>query len=101
MAPPYLVPELVVSCSRRVRRADENDARIRRVYLTRAGHRMLSQIRRELERNGTRILRSNTDEEVATTIRVLHRMKENLLSTIGEADAGAEPEEEAGPMRDD
>ena len=66
------------------RRFDENDARIRRVYLTRAGIRLVRDIRKQVERVEVEILGPNTEEEILVTVRTLHRMKMVLLQKIGE-----------------
>jgi DNA-binding MarR family transcriptional regulator len=66
------------------RRFDENDARIRRVYLTRAGIRLVRDIRKQVERVEVEILGPNTEEEIQVTVRTLHRMKMVLLQKIGE-----------------
>jgi DNA-binding MarR family transcriptional regulator len=71
------------------RRPDELDARIRRVYLTRSGNRLIGEIRKQAERFEQEALGPNTDEELVTTIRALRRMKETLLRMIGEE--GEEP----------
>ena len=65
------------------RRPDGTDARIRRVYLTRAGHRLLGQIRREIEPFGPKALASSTDGEIAIATQVLRRMRASLRDTIG------------------
>jgi DNA-binding MarR family transcriptional regulator len=67
-----------------VRRADESDARIRRVYLTRDGARLVGKIRRQVEDVEKAILGPATDEELVTTVSALRRMKETLLRMIGD-----------------
>ena len=77
------------------RRSDRNDARIRRVYLTRAGQRLLKQIRGVLESVGTKALGSNTEEEIAKTIGTLRRMKSALVEIIGEEEGDVQENEHA------
>ena len=78
------------------RRSDGTDARIRRVYLTRAGHRLLGQIRREIEPFGPKALGSSTDEEIAVAMQVLRRMRASLRETIGEDNGDSEAKEASG-----
>jgi DNA-binding MarR family transcriptional regulator len=79
------------------RRPDEFDARIRRVYLTRAGNRLIGQVRSRLAPLEQEALGPNSDEEMATTVRALRRMKETLLRMIGEEgeELGPNEQEEA------
>jgi DNA-binding MarR family transcriptional regulator len=71
------------------RRADEADARIRRVYLTRSGHRLVRDIRRQVEQVETENLGPATEEEIRVTVRTLQAMKEVLLRKIGDAEETA------------
>jgi DNA-binding MarR family transcriptional regulator len=66
------------------RRPDQQDARIRRVFLTRAGHRLVGQIRTQIEVFEREAVGVSSDEDLAVTIRALRRMKEVLLSRIGD-----------------
>ena len=66
------------------RRADEFDARVRRVFLTKGGRRLLEQTRREVERFEREALGPCSDEELQTTSNALRRMKDSLLRMIGE-----------------
>lgn len=66
------------------RRFDENDARIRRVFLTRTGNRLVRDIRRQVEQIELEILGPNSEAEIQTTVQSLHRMKVLLLQKIGE-----------------
>ena len=66
------------------RRLDDRDARIRRVYLSRGGIRLMRDIRMEIERIEAQILGPNTDAEIQVATRTLHRMKTLLLRNIGE-----------------
>jgi DNA-binding MarR family transcriptional regulator len=66
------------------RRFDESDARIRRVYLSRAGTRAVRDIRKRVQQIELEILGSNSEEDIQMTVRTLHRMKMLLLQKIGE-----------------
>lgn len=70
------------------RRADDGDARIRRVYLTRMGHRLVRDIRRQVEQVERENLGPNSEEDIRITVRTLQRMKEVLLQRIGEGEGG-------------
>lgn len=75
------------------RRADERDARARRVYLTRAGQKLVSTIRESVDTVETEILTTVTEEELDEAARVLRAIKERLLEmsgTEGEASSGLE-----------
>jgi DNA-binding MarR family transcriptional regulator len=71
------------------RRFDESDARIRRVHLTRSGHRLVRDIRQHVEQLEREILGPNSEDEISATVACLHRMKLLLLQKIGD-----QPEEE-------
>ena len=79
------------------RRSDEVDARIRRVYLTRAGHRLLNQIQEMIAPVATKPVELCTEEEVATAMRVLRRMRANELEMIGEESGDSQTREGSGP----
>jgi DNA-binding MarR family transcriptional regulator len=66
------------------RRFDESDARIRRVYLTRAGTRMVRDIRKRVEQIELEILGPNSEEGIQSTVRTLQGMKLLLLQKIAE-----------------
>lgn len=74
------------------RRPEDFDARIRRVYLTRTGNRLIGQIRKLVEAFEQEALGLNTDEALETTYQALRRMKETLLRMT------AEPQEESPPQ---
>ena len=82
------------------RRPDEADARIRRVFLTRDGARLVGKIRQQVEDIESEILGPNSDDELAVTVHALRRMKETLLKMIGddgdEAGASYDELEDAG-----
>lgn len=70
------------------RRPDESDARIRRVFLTRSGTRLVRDIRRQVESIEKEILATENEEDLQTTVRALQRMKDLLLQKIGDYDEG-------------
>jgi DNA-binding MarR family transcriptional regulator len=76
------------------RRRDELNARMRRVYLTRAGHRVLGQIQQVIEPVATKPVDQCTDEDVAATLRVLRRMRARELEMVGEDNGVAEEDED-------
>lgn len=64
------------------RRADKNDARMRRVYLTPVGERLRDSAERHLAPTTIEILHLNTPEELMVLERALEHMKETLLLMI-------------------
>jgi DNA-binding MarR family transcriptional regulator len=76
-----------------VRRADQHDGRARRVYLTRAGAKIVTAIRENVEAVELDILSRVPDEALAQATETLRTLKETLLELLGgeaEADAAAE-----------
>lgn len=71
------------------RRADERDARARRVYLTRAGLRLVATIRESVDAVETEILTAVSEAELAEAAKVLVKVKRRLLELIG-SDADGE-----------
>lgn len=69
------------------RRVDENDARIRRVFLTRSGMRLVRDIRQQVENIEREIHGPVSDEDIAVTVRTLQSIKGLLLHKIEDADA--------------
>jgi DNA-binding MarR family transcriptional regulator len=65
------------------RRSDAADARARRVYLTKAGTRLVSTIRKNVDEVETEILARVTDEELNQAAVALRKIKETLLALIG------------------
>jgi len=65
------------------RRPDEYDARVRRVFLTRAGQKLVSKIRESVDAVEMDILATVTEAEVEEAARVLRAIKERLLEMIG------------------
>jgi DNA-binding MarR family transcriptional regulator len=77
------------------RRPDHSDARIRRVYLTSAGNRLIGQIRKQVESFEQEALGPASPEELAVTTNTLRRMKESLLRMVGDEGDSAGRSEEA------
>ncbi len=71
------------------RRADERDARARRVYLTRAGQKLVSTIRESVDAVEADILAGVTEDELDAAAIVLVKIKSRLLELAGgEAEGG-------------
>jgi DNA-binding MarR family transcriptional regulator len=71
------------------RRADASDGRARRVFLTRAGAKLVTTIRKSVERVELEILARISEEDLNQAAATLLALKESLLEKIG-ADANAE-----------
>lgn len=65
------------------RRADERDARTRRVFLTRAGQKLVATIRENVDAVETEILVPVTEDELDSAAAVLVRIKSRLLELAG------------------
>ena len=76
------------------RRADASDGRARRVYLTRAGSKMVITIRENVEQIELQILENVSEEALNQAAATLLTIKETLLELAGsEAEAlGSDPE---------
>jgi hypothetical protein len=61
---------------------DDTDARIRRIYLTRLGARLMDRAHKHIELIVKQILGPNSRQEISTLTRVLMRMKVTLLQMI-------------------
>ncbi|MBA4354466.1 MAG: MarR family winged helix-turn-helix transcriptional regulator [Novosphingobium sp.] len=71
------------------RRADERDARARRVYLTRAGQKLVTTIRESVDLVEADILATVTEDELDAAAIVLVKIKSRLLELAGgEAEGG-------------
>jgi DNA-binding MarR family transcriptional regulator len=66
------------------RRADDTDARIRRVFITRNGKRVMDRVHNHIVDVVEQILGPNTHEELTMLVDVLARMKGTLLKLIEE-----------------
>jgi DNA-binding MarR family transcriptional regulator len=73
------------------RRAEDQDARMRRVYLAREGTRLIKQLRSQIKDFEIEALEGLTDKELATSFASLRKMKKTLLRMLAEETA-----EEAG-----
>lgn len=71
------------------RRSDERDARARRVYLTRAGQKLVSTIRESVDAVETEILESVAEQELDSAAAVLVKLKGRLIEMIGTDAEGA------------
>lgn len=78
------------------RRADERDARARRVYLTRAGKQLVATIRENVDAVETDILSSVSESELDAAARALIKIKARLLDLAGNEVEGGQ-EINAGP----
>ena len=65
------------------RRADRNDGRARRVYLTRAGAKMVNTIRERVESTELEILSRVPEEQLNQAADTLRTLKETLLEMLG------------------
>jgi DNA-binding MarR family transcriptional regulator len=65
------------------RRADENDARARRVYLTRAGAKIINSIRESVETVELEILGKIPESALEQATETLRLLKETLLQMLG------------------
>ena len=65
------------------RRADKNDGRARRVYLTRAGAKLVNAIRESVETVEFEILSRVSEEALAQATETLRTLKETLLEMLG------------------
>jgi DNA-binding MarR family transcriptional regulator len=66
------------------RRSDARDARARRIFLTRAGQRLVAKIRESVDIVETEILDTVPEEELDETAAVLLKIKGKLLEMIGQ-----------------
>jgi DNA-binding MarR family transcriptional regulator len=65
------------------RRSDAQDGRARRVFLTRAGAKLISTIRKSVERVELEILSRIPEEDLNQAAATLVKLKETLLEKIG------------------
>lgn len=71
------------------RRADGRDARARRVYLTRAGQKLVATIREAVDVVEADIMSAISDEELDQAGKVLAKIKATLMARIGSDAEGA------------
>lgn len=72
------------------RRADERDARARRVFLTRAGLKLVNTLRENVDQVETEILAEVSEDELDRAARVLIKIKGRLLEMAGGEPEGAQ-----------
>jgi DNA-binding MarR family transcriptional regulator len=65
------------------RRADQSDGRARRVYLTRAGAKMVAAIRESVEAVELEILERIPEDALAQAADTLRTLKDTLLEMVG------------------
>ena len=65
------------------RRTDQSDGRARRVYLTRAGAKMVSAIRQSVETVELQILSPISEAALEQAAETLRTLKETLLDILG------------------
>lgn len=73
------------------RRSDERDARARRIFLTRAGQRLVKTIRDSVDVVEAEITGTITENELILASAILHKVKDRLMEMIG-SDQEAMPE---------
>jgi DNA-binding MarR family transcriptional regulator len=66
------------------RRPDEDDRRVKRVYLTKRSHALIARIRDSVSLTEKDILEKINSADLQATVRALRDMKDNLLAMIGE-----------------
>ena len=76
------------------RRADERDARARRVFLTRAGQKLVATIRENVDAVETDILTAVTEAELDDAARALVKIKRRLLE-MADGDVEGAPDLES------
>jgi DNA-binding MarR family transcriptional regulator len=76
------------------RRPDEDDRRIKRVFLTKKSHALINEIRISVSDTEKVILDQINDADLRATVRALRKMKENLLAMLAE-DGVESPESDA------
>ena len=78
------------------RRLDAEDRRVKRVFLTKKSHALISEIRGSVSDTEKIILDEIDDGDLRSTVRALRKMKENLLAMLTEGyEASPESDEAA------
>ena len=67
------------------RRPDDDDRRVKRVFLTRKSHALISEIRSSVSETEKIIIDQINDADLRATVRALRKMKENLLAMLAES----------------
>ena len=68
------------------RRPDEEDRRVKRVYLTKRSHALIARIRESVSLTEKEILERIEPEDLKVTVRALRGMKENLIAMIADSE---------------
>jgi DNA-binding MarR family transcriptional regulator len=68
------------------RRADDEDRRVKRVFLTRRGQALIARIRENVTVTEKEILEKIDETDLRATGRALRKMKDNLLGLIDDSD---------------
>lgn len=79
------------------RRADPNDGRARRVFLTKAGVRLVGSIRENVEQVELGILSRVPEQDLDQAARTLLALKETLLEMVGGDTGGEDGADLGGP----
>jgi DNA-binding MarR family transcriptional regulator len=82
------------------RRSDTQDGRTRRVFLTRAGARLVNTIRKSVERVEVELLSRIPEEDLSRASATLITLKETLLEKIGTEDSDDEVSDKADLVND-
>ena len=67
------------------RRPDDDDRRVKRVFLTKKSHALISEIRSSVSETEKIIIDQINDADLRATVRALRKMKENLLTMLSES----------------
>jgi DNA-binding MarR family transcriptional regulator len=67
------------------RRPDDDDRRVKRVFLTKKSHALISEIRNSVSETEKIIIDEINDADLRATVRALRKMKENLLAMLAES----------------
>jgi DNA-binding MarR family transcriptional regulator len=67
------------------RRPDDDDRRVKRVFLTKKSHALISEIRSSVSETEKIIINQINDADLRATVRALRKMKENLLTMLSES----------------
>jgi DNA-binding MarR family transcriptional regulator len=67
------------------RRPDDDDRRVKRVFLTKKSHALISEIRDSVSETEKIIIDEINDADLRATVRALRKMKENLLAMLAES----------------
>ena len=68
------------------RRPDEEDRRVKRVYLTKRSHALIARIRDNVSVTEKEIVERIDLADLKATVRALRGMKENLLTMVGDGE---------------